>query len=163
MGQWSRDELVAAFERYQEVVVRAAGSGDWAPFADLFTEDSTYIEHAYGEWSGREQTRSWVIRTMTTFPGNAMVSFVPDWATIDEERGWVICDIRNVMRDPGDGSEHAAGNLTILRYAGDGLWANEEDVYNPAKFLTMVREWCRVAEAHDNLPEEARAWLEVVG
>jgi len=159
MTAWTRTELLEAFEHYQGVVSKCAETGDWSPFADLFTEDCSYVEHAYGSWKGRERTRGWVVRTMTTFPGNAMISFVPAWATVDEERGWVVCDIDNVMRDPGDGSVHRASNVTILRYAGDGLWAEEEDVYNPAKFIAMTREWCRVAEQHGTLPEDARDWL----
>jgi hypothetical protein len=159
MGQWSRAELAEAFSHYESEVAKAAATGDWDLFADLFTEDSTYIEHVYGTWHGREQTRSWIHKTMTTFPGSEMVGFPPAWSSIDEERGWVICEIRNVMRDPGDGSVHEASNLTILRYAGDNLWAGEEDVYNPAHFLSMVKEWCRVAEKHGTLPVDARGWL----
>jgi len=159
MGQWSRAELVEAFEQYQDVVEKCAETGEWSPFADLFTEDCTYVEHAYGSWHGREATRRWIIRTMTTFPGNQMVAFPPAWTTVDEERGWIICDIRNVMGDPGDDSTHEASNITILRYAGDGLWAEEEDIYNPAKFLTMVREWCAAASAAGTLTDDAADWL----
>ena len=31
------------------------------------------------------------------------------------------------MRDPGDGTIITATNITILTYAGDGLWSREED------------------------------------
>jgi hypothetical protein len=159
MGQWTRDELASAFAHYQAEVERAAATGDWNLFAELFTKDATYDEHAYGHFEGREQIRAWIFKTMTTFPGNAMVGFPPAWATIDEDRGWVVCDIRNLMRDPGDGSVHEASNITILRYAGNGLWANEEDIYNPSRFLTMVQEWCQAAEAHGTLPDDAKGWL----
>lgn len=158
MGTWSRAELAEAFEHYQQQVERAARTGDWDLFADLFTEDSTYVEHVFGSWSGRENTRRWIKRTMTTFPGSEMVSFPIAWSTIDEEKGWVICEVRNVMRDPGDGSTHEASNLTILRYAGNGLWANEEDVYNPAHFATMVEEWTRAGPGRPSAdPGEAMA------
>jgi len=163
MGEWTRDELVSAFEHYASEVEIAASTGDWDRFADCFTEDSTYDEHVYGSWQGREQTRAWIHNTMTTFPGSMMVGFPPAWVTVDEERGWVICEIRNLMRDPGDGSVHEASNITILRYAGDGLWANEEDVYNPAKFLSMVQGWCRAAEANGTLPAEGKEWLSIFG
>jgi hypothetical protein len=160
MGEWTRAELAEAFEHYQAQVDKAAATGDWDLFAELFAEDATYDEHAYGHFDGREQIRAWIHQTMTTFPGNAMVGFPPRWSTIDEDKGWVVCDIRNVMRDPGDGSVHEASNITILRYAGDGLWANEEDVYNPAHFLTMVQQWCQVAEAHGTLPGDARGFIQ---
>lgn len=156
-------ELRDAFDHYQAVVTDCARSGVWEPFADLFTEDCTYVEHAYGAWQGRERTRQWIVRTMTTFPGSAMVSFPIAWETLDVAKGWVICDVRNLMRDPGDGSHHEASNLTILRYAGDGLWREEEDVYNPTTFLTMTQGWCSAAEAAGALPEEARVWREKFG
>ena len=60
---------------------------------------------------------------------------------IDEERGWVVCQVWNRMADPGDGSVHQAHNFTLLKYAGDGLWSYEEDVYNPAKFTEMLGGW----------------------
>ena len=54
------------------------------------------------------------------------------------------------MADPGDGSVHEADNVTILHYAGDGLWSYEEDVYNPAHFATMVQGWLdRRSQQHE--------------
>ena len=35
--------------------------------------------------------------------------------------------------DPGDGSIHQEANITILKYAGNGQWKYEEDVYNPSR------------------------------
>jgi hypothetical protein len=29
----------------------------------------------------------------------------------------------------------------VLKYAGNGKWSSEEDVYNPARFVEMVKEW----------------------
>ena len=40
---------------------------------------------------------------------------------------------------------HRADNITILYYAGDGLWSNEEDVYNAAHFATMATGWSAAA------------------
>jgi hypothetical protein len=159
-GPFPRGEIEAAFEGYQQVVAEIAVSRDWSRFADLFTDDATYVEHAYGSFHGRAEIRDWVVRTMSTFPGSAMVSFPPRWSVIDEERGWVICEIRNIMADPGDGSVHEEPNVTILRYGGDGLFANEEDVYNPMRYLPMVRGWAEVALAHGRLPANAHRWMD---
>lgn len=161
--RWTRDELEQAFLGFQRTVAEAKNTGDWNLFADMFTEDATYIEHAYGTFAGREQIRPWIIRTMNSFPGNHMTEFPALWYTIDEARGWVICEIDNPMCDPGDGSRHGQSNMTILHYAGDGLWSCEEDVYNPMKFLKMAKKWCRAAEAAGALPDEARQWLAAVG
>lgn len=159
MGNWSRAELAAAFEKYQRHVEDIVVTGQWERFADLFTEDATYIEHCYGTFRGRDEIRSWIVRTMTTFPGSAMVAFPPRWSVIDEDRGWIVCEIRNIMADPGDGSVHEEPNITILRYAGDGRFGEEEDVYNPARYLPMVLRWAKLARAHDRLPENSAEWL----
>jgi hypothetical protein len=78
---------------------------------------------------------------MSTYPGSAMPEFPIGWSVIDDDRGWVICQVWNRMADPGDGSIHQAYNVTILKYAGDGRWSYEEDIYNPAHFASMIKEW----------------------
>jgi hypothetical protein len=156
----SRAELESAFANYQQTVVRAAASGDWTVFADMFTEDADYVEHAYGTFKGRDEIRSWVVRTMTTFPGSAMVRFPITWYVVDDDRGWIVCEVQNVMADPGDGSLHQEPNITILHYAGAGLFSYEEDVYNPARYLPMVVGWARVARSTGRLPAGASDWLD---
>ena len=141
MGRWTRDELEQAFASYQRVALRAGTTGDWNAWADVFTEDATYVEHVFGTFGGREAIRRWITTTMSTFPGNAMPHFPIDWYVIDEERGWVVCQVWNRMADPGDGSVHQAYNFTLLKYAGDGLWSYEEDIYNPAQFAEMLSGW----------------------
>jgi hypothetical protein len=147
MGRWSRDELEDAFQHYQDVARAAGTSGDWGPFAELFTEDATYIEHHYGTLGGREAIRRWITATMTTYPGNEMPHFPIEWYIIDEDRGWVVCQVWNRMADPGDGSLHQAYNFTLLKYAGGGLWSYEEDIYNPMSFATMVKDWSERRQA----------------
>lgn len=160
MTQWSRGELAEAFAHYGTEVQAASDARDWGRFADLFTEDATYDEHLYGTFTGREQIRSWIVETMTTRPGSWMQSFPASWSVVDEERGRIVCEILNRMQDPGDGSIHEATNITILTYAGDGLFSKEEDVYNPAKFVTAISAWAKVAHEHGTLDDEDIAWLD---
>jgi hypothetical protein len=152
-------ELEDAFVRYQAAVAQIVESGDWASFADLFTQDATYEEHAFGSFTGREAIRAWVVETMTAFPGNTMTSFPIAWHVVDEPTHRVICEVRNLMPDPGDGSVHEASNLTILTYGGNGLWSCEEDVYNPMRFLRMAVEWAQVAQEHGRLSEDGTTFL----
>jgi len=148
MGRWSRDELEDAFGAYQAAALRAGTSGDWNEWADLFTEDATYVEHLYGRFGGREAIRTWITTTMASYPGNLMPHFPVEWYVIDDDKGWIVCQVWNRMADPGDGGVHQASNITILKYAGNGQWSYEEDVYNPAAFATMLTEWERVRAAH---------------
>ena len=73
MGKWSRDELEAAFDSYQRTAMQAGMTGDWDSWADMFTEDATYIEHHYGTLGGREAIRRWIKETMSTWPGDQMI------------------------------------------------------------------------------------------
>jgi hypothetical protein len=138
---FTRDELEREFTAYQARGAEAGRTGDWSPWADQFTEDAEYVEHLYGTFHGREEIRAWITRTMSRYPGNLMPEFPVEWYVVDEERGWIVCKVFNRMQDPGDGSVHEAYNITILHYAGDGLWSYEEDVYNPAHFGEMLEGW----------------------
>jgi len=141
VGRWPREELEAQFAAYQARAAEAARTGDWRPWAEQFTEDATYVEHHFGTFRGRDAIAEWITATMADYPGRHMVSFPIGWSVIDDERGWVVCQVWNRMADPGDGRTYQEYNVTILEYAGDGLWSYEEDVYNPLRFGAMVAEW----------------------
>jgi hypothetical protein len=145
MARWTRDEIEQAFEHYQAVALEAGVSGDWNAWADQFTIDATYKEHLYGVMGGREAIRTWISGTMAQNPD--MKYFPVEWYMIDVDRGWVTCQVWNRMVDPGDGSLHQAYNFTLLKYAGDGQWSYEEDIYNPTQFQTMIRAWKEVKKA----------------
>ena len=147
MGKWSRAELEEAFANYQRLALEAGTKGDWDAWADQFTEDATYVEQLFGTFGGREAIRRWIKRTMSQKINCEMKYFPIEWYMIDEERGWVIAQVWNRMVDPGDGSLHQAYNFTLLKYAGDGKWSYEEDVYNPQHFAEMVEGWLAAKEA----------------
>jgi hypothetical protein len=157
MGRWSRAEIEEAFDRFQETARHGGTTGDWNPWADCFTEDATYVEHLYGTMGGREAIRRWIHTTMSTPPADEMPHFPIEWYMVDEERGWIVCQVWNRMADPGDGSLHQAYNFTLLKYAGDGLFSYEEDIYNPAHFATMIAAWMQrkaeLAGEGDGAPE----------
>lgn len=144
MTTYSREEIEGAFARFQAAAQHACATGDWTQWADCFTEDARYHEHHYGHLEGRAQILDWISRTMAEPINRDMVDFPAEWVVIDEDRGWVICAIWNVMADPGDGSVHREINWTKLHYAGDGRFDYEEDIYNPAEFATMIKGWLAV-------------------
>lgn len=80
-----------------------------------------------------------MVKTMSEFPGVEMPHYFSNWHVVDEEHGWIICELVNRMKDPGDGSIWEATNISIFRYAGDNHWASEEDVYNPMQFMMAIQ------------------------
>jgi hypothetical protein len=146
-GRWSRAEIEEAFAVYQRKAADAGRSGDWREWTDQFTDDAVYIEHHYGRFEGREAIHAWISSCMSEYPGSDMPEFPIGWYMIDDERGWVVCQVWNRMRDPGDGSVHQEYNFTLLKYAGDGLWSYEEDIYNPMRFGAMVAAWEKARSA----------------
>jgi len=151
--------LTDAFATFEATVARAADTHDWDAWVSHYTPDVDYIEHAMGTMKGREQVRDWIYRTMTTFPGSHMTAFPSLWSVIDESTGRVIIELDNPMRDPGDGTIISATNISIITYAGDGLWSRQEDIYNPLRFLKAGMKWCKKAQELGTLDDDAAAWM----
>ncbi|WP_326546565.1 nuclear transport factor 2 family protein [Mycolicibacterium sp. ND9-15] len=158
MGEWSRAEIDEAFRAYQDVVAGIAETWNWSSYADQFTEDATYVEHALGNMSGRETIRDWIVSTMNTFPGSEMPFYPVEWYSIDVDKGWVISRNVNTMKDPGDGSVYGTPVITVLRYAGGGKWSYEEDAYNPMNFLVMVQAYIQRCHELGTVSDDARAF-----
>lgn len=141
MARWKRKEIEKAFEKYQAAALKGAQTKDWTDWANCFTEDATYFEHHYGKFWGRDKILSWITETMTAGFALHMTAFPITWYSIDEEKGWVICEVMNRMEELGDGKIYQEPNITILHYAGNGLFKYEEDAYNPANFGVMITAW----------------------
>ena len=140
MGRFTRQELEDAFKVYDETVGKAVETQNWDLWANLFTEDAVYIEHAYGEMRGREAIRQWISKVMAPFP---TMFFPQDWVAYDEENDAIVCCVQNVLPHPTDPSiDFRFPNWTRLVYAGNGQFSMEEDIYNPKK----------------DAPEAIRAW-----
>lgn len=148
MPSFDRAEMEEAFARYQEAANRAGATGDWRPWVECFVPDVHYVEHLYGEFHGRDQLLEWITATMSAWPITFMQLFPWDWYTVDAEQGWIIGQVENRFVDPGDGQVHEGANWTRLVYAGDGLWASEEDVYNPSHFGEVVKGWLAAWREH---------------
>lgn len=158
-NKWSREELESAYQKWHSTVARAAeGSGSWRDFVELFTPDAEYHEPMAGVLKGRDAIWAWVEPTLATFPGAAMTSFPPYWHLIDEVNGVIVVKLNNLMRDPGDGSQWGADNLSVLTYAGDGQFSKEEDYYDQAEFVKLVPEWIQKAMQLGTLSDAELDW-----
>ena len=160
---FTRDELAAAFDTFEQTVAHAAETKNWDQWVQHYTPDVDYIEHAAGTMKGREEVLTWIRATMTTFPGSHMTAFPSLWSVIDEPTGRIICELDNPMADPGDGTIISATNISIVTYAGAGLWSRQEDIYNPLRFVQATMRWCRKAQELGTLPDEAAAWMRQYG
>lgn len=160
---YTASEITDAYAAFHEQVAGFVATGDWRGYADLFTEDATYIEHAMGTFRGREEIREWAVRTMTSYPGRVMTGFPISWQVVDPEAGRLVCEVRNPMPDPGDGTLLEEPNITIMTYAGDGLFSCEEDVYNPLRFHRMAVRWARIAAEHGRAEADVSEFLESFG
>lgn len=145
---FEREEIADALRRFEAAAGEAGRTGDWRPWVERFTPDVHYIEHHYGEFHGRDEVLAWIAPTMAAWPMSQMRAFPWEWHVIDVERGWVVGEVQNVFADPGDGRLYQSPNWTRLAYAGDGLFSCEEDVYNPANFATVVKDWMKAWATH---------------
>ena len=131
--QFPRDEVEAAFRDYQAVAAKAAASGDWNPWADIFTDDAIYVEHQYGVLRGQDAIRNWITSTMQ---GQVVELVFPvEWYMIENDLLFMYCP--NRYPAPDDGAPFQFVSATILCYGGDGRWCYEEDIYNAGEALRV--------------------------
>jgi ketosteroid isomerase-like protein len=136
---FSRGEIEDAFAEYQ----RRVRAGDWSAWADLFIDDAVYLEHEYGTFYGRDAIRGWIVETMERAHGMA---FPVEWSMIDDDR--VVWYTWNQFPQlPGHAaSDFQFATISILRYAGHGRWASQEDVYNAREAEGVLSEFLQAAE-----------------
>jgi hypothetical protein len=137
MEKFSRQQLQEALDIYNHARDESSRTGDWSIWAAVFTEDAQYIEHAFGEFRGRAAIREWITKVMAPFPH---MTFPQDWVAFDEEHGAIVFQCQNRLEHPADpnGEPFHFPTWTRLIYAGDGLFASEEDVYNPLRDAAKV-------------------------
>jgi hypothetical protein len=137
MKRFSRQELEEGLAIYNRARDEASRTGDWSIWAAVFTEDAHYIEHAFGEFNGRVAICDWITKVMAPFPH---MTFPQDWVAFDEERSAIVFQCQNRLEHPTDpqGEPFQFPSWTRLIYAGNGLFSEEEDVYNPARDASRV-------------------------
>ena len=133
MPAFPRSEVEAAYANF----VAVGDSGDWNAWADLHSEDGIWIEHHLGTFRGREAIRAAITRVMKPVP---MMRFPVAWHVIEGNR--VVYYPWQVMPDPKGGDEvYRFGCVTILEYAGGGLFSLQEDLYNPKEGEEVMKRW----------------------
>ena len=133
MADWTRSEIEEAYRHF----VATGDSQDWDAWADLHSEDGVWIEHHLGTFRGRDAIREAIKKVMATAPP---MEFPVEWHVIDGNR--VVFYPWQVFPDPRGGDEvYRFGCVTVLEYAGNGLWSCQEDLYNPREGEEVVKRW----------------------
>jgi hypothetical protein len=133
MPVFSRAEVEAAYRGF----VAAGDSGDWSAWADLHSVEGVWVEHHLGTFRGREAIREAIVKVMKPVP---MMTFPVAWHAIEGNR--VVYYPWQVMPDPKGGDEiYRFGCVTILEYAGEGLFSHQEDLYNPKEGEEVMKRW----------------------
>lgn len=129
----SRSEVEEAYVQF----VAVGDSGDWNAWADLHSEDCVWVERHLGVFEGREAIRKAIVDVMIPVP---MMLFPVEWHVIDGDR--VVYYPWQIMPDPkGGDDDYRFGCVTILEYAGNGLWSRQEDLYNPIEAQKVMKRW----------------------
>jgi hypothetical protein len=82
--------------------------------------------------------REWIVNVQAPFPH---MTFPHDWVAFDEENGAIVFQAQNQLVEPAtdaNGEPFQFPNWTRLVYAGNGLFCEEEDIYNPRRDIARV-------------------------
>ncbi len=137
MASYPRKEVEKAVEELHAMRDKAsAGEIGWEAMVDMFTDDATYIDPAWGRYQGRENIYRFMRDSMQ---GLKDWKFPTDWYLIEGHR--VISRFRN--RLPGrraDGTYYDVPGVSIIEYAGNGKFSFEEDVINMVHLYEVLTE-----------------------
>lgn len=103
------------------------GDRGWQDLADFFTEDAAYIDPAWGRIEGRENIRTFFVDSMKGLTGHGW-STPEHWMMAEGPR--IVSQWDQVLGHAEDGSPYFVPGLSILYYAGDGLFCYSHDMLN---------------------------------
>ncbi len=133
-------EVVGAFHG-----IWTAGSTneDWVGWVDHLTHDVEYVERVFGTMHGREEVRAWITSLMAV---RFDVHAVLNWWIVAGDR--VVLEMSNRYFHPDPAQPHIDfAGLTVLTYAGNGLFGREEDYWDAAGAKTAYADWTAACEA----------------
>ncbi|MCW2844960.1 MAG: hypothetical protein JWN22_2876 [Nocardioides sp.] len=148
--------IEAALAAYVARLGRLHLDRDWPGFGGQFTPDAVYRRPRGRDAVGPAEIAGLVRHILTRFPGTRLASTQVTWQVVDRVEQTALFEVRHELRDPGDGSEHAACTTSLLTYAGGGLWSGCHDMHSPRAYEEMTRGWLRAAERHSPLLRPTR-------
>ena len=130
---FSPEEVRAAYDNF----VAVGDSGDWEAWADLHTKDGVWVEHHLGTFHGRDAIKKAIVEVMAQAPSD--MRFPVEWVMIDGDQ--VVYYPWQELPHPTGDEPFRFGCVTILKYAGDGQFSYQEDLYNPAEGERVFGAW----------------------
>ena len=115
------DQFVATRDRVD------TGECGWDKMADYFTEDAVYIDPAWGRQEGRETIRQFFVDSMAGLTNNGW-STPERWTMVDGHR--LVSHWDQILGQKPDGTDWSVPGLSILYYAGDGMFCYSHDYLN---------------------------------
>ena len=104
-----------------------AGRQPWHTLADYFTEDAVQIDPVWGRIEGRENIRAYCVKSMAGLTGYGWWSR-ENWTMYDGPR--VVSQWDQILGTRDDGTHWMVAGLSILYYAGEGLFCYEHQMVN---------------------------------
>ena len=131
-------ETYARFVATREEIDK--GDKPWSALADYFTEDAVYIDPAWGRIEGRESIREFFVASMAGLTGHGW-STPENWTMTDGHR--LVSQWDQILGHQKDGTPWCVPGLSILYYAGDGLFCYSLDMLNMTHIGQTMRamEW----------------------
>ena len=131
-------ESIQTYERFVAMRDKIdAGDESWSSLADFFTEDAVYIDPAWGRIEGREAIRDFFERSMAGLTGYGW-STPEHWTMAEGHR--LVSQWDQILGERPDGSPYAVAGLSILYYAGDGLFCYSHDMLNMTHIGETMRD-----------------------
>ncbi len=132
-----------------------AGELGWDSMADFFTEDAVYIDPAWGRQAGRETIRQFFVDSMAGLTGYGWSS--PErWTMVDGHR--LVSQWDQVLGRREDGGEWIVPGLSILYYAGDGLFCYSHDYLNMTYIGETLKAMAWQPPPEFNMPPRKPDW-----
>jgi len=125
------------------------GAKPWSALADFFTDDAAYIDPAWGRIEGREAIRSFFVESMAGLTGYGW-STPENWTMADGRR--LLSQWDQILGHRNDGRAWMVPGLSILYYAGDGLFCYSHDMLNMTHIGHTLRDMGWRPPAEFNMP-----------
>jgi hypothetical protein len=152
MSKPIEDEARAAYARF--VAARDEAEEQrlpWGKLADFYTEDGVTIDPVWGRIEGRENLRTYCERSMSGLTGYGWWS-QEKWTMFEGHR--VVSQWDQILGTKPDGTHWIVPGLSILYYAGDGLFCYEYQMINVMHIGATLNEMGWTPNADLNPPPD---------